>query len=60
VVGKSIPGEVELQLGKTGVRKEDFKLANKAIAAKLGTDKFKRPKGWTWRHYVACFIQSSQ
>jgi hypothetical protein len=41
---------VELQLGKTGVRKEDFKLANEAIAAKLGTDKFKRPKDWTWHH----------
>ncbi|WAK03796.1 HNH endonuclease [Methylobacter sp. YRD-M1] len=50
VNGKSIPGEVEIQLSKTGVREEDFKLADKAMAEKLGTDKFKRPKGWTWHH----------
>jgi hypothetical protein len=29
---------------------EDFKLADEAMAAQLGTDKFKRPKGWTWHH----------
>lgn len=48
--GKSISGEVEVQLSETGNRSADIKLANGAMAKKLGLDKFKEPEGYTWHH----------
>ena len=50
VDGKSINGEVEIQLSKTGKRDDDFKLANEAMAKKLGLKRFTEPKDWTWHH----------
>ena len=48
--GRPVDASVEIKLDPNGNREKDFAEARKAMAEKLGQDKFKEPKGWTWHH----------
>jgi hypothetical protein len=50
VDGKAINGEVEIELSKAGNREQDFARARVAMAEKLGSEKFKETRDWTWHH----------
>jgi len=50
VDGKTISGEVEIEISKKGDRDKDYTLANEAMAKKLGVDEFEEPRDWTWHH----------
>ncbi len=50
VDGKTISGDVEIQMSRTGDREKDFAMARKAMADKLGLDEFEEPRNLTWHH----------
>lgn len=48
--GRPVDASVEIELSRSGNREADFEQARKAMAEKMGVDKFREPRGWTWHH----------